>query len=171
MKKILYVGGPFPSSIPKGLTYLPEAPVPQDTEDCTVHLDEFDRVAREIQPVAMCYIGASLVTTDWKDIDILVLLPDEFDLDEVEVPEGYRRTSPPREAHLEDSVDYPDTFRCFRKGIYNLILTTDSGMFNNFRRASLLMTTLADTDDLLRVAFNSKESRVNLYKTIGIIDA
>lgn len=174
MKQIQHVNGPsrpgYSLSLLEGLTYQPRAPLPQCTDGLLTHYQEFDRVARKAQPEAMCYIGSSLITTDWKDIDMLVLLPEDTDLADVGVPDGYLQTSPTREGTLESDMDYPDVLRCFRKGIYNLILTTDREMFDNFRRASLLMQSLADADDLLRMAFHSKESRISLYQNIGSVD-
>lgn len=175
MKKIKHVAGPcpapcFPLGGPRRLTYQPKGPLPRTADSPLPHYEEFDLVAREIQPVAMCYIGSSLITHHWKDIDMMVLLPDGSDLGETAVPEGYLQTSPTREGTPELAIGYPDVFRCFRKGIYNLILITDSQGFDNFRRASLLMKTLADADDLLRMALYSKEARIALYNSIGSVD-
>lgn len=167
MKTIKYMGGPFLSN--GGLTYQPEVPLPLRKD--VGYREEASRIACHIQPKAMCFIGSSLVSENPKDIDVLVLLGEDTTLSDVSVPSGYELTSPDKKPSPEADVLYPDYLRCFRMGLYNLILTNDGELFRNFRRASLLMTTLADTDDLFRVVFSSKESRVNLYKTIGIVDA
>lgn len=165
MKTIKHVGGPY-LNVPGVPTYQPEMPTPSCRNPS--HGEEFSRVAEHIQPEAMCFIGSSLVSVSPGDIDILVLLGEGTNLRDVSIPTGYKLTSPDNKPSPEADVLYPDYLRCFRCGVYNLILTNDRELFRDFRAASLLMQQLSKEDELLRMAFLSKPSRVAFYKHMGI---